>query len=155
MSIFPHRATVFAITAARTESAVISPGTIRSPGPATAESRASFRAVRQTWAPRFCNAATRHAPIPSDAPVMITAFPLRESIASEPLGSKKRNNSTMNQLLPLFPLQLVAFPGSAVPLHIFEDRYKEMVGEAEAKGSEFGIVLAREGGIVNAGCTVK
>ena len=60
----------------------------------------------------------------------------------------------MKRLLPLFPLQLVAFPGSAVPLHIFEDRYKEMVGEAEASGSEFGIVLAREGGIVNAGCTV-
>ncbi len=60
----------------------------------------------------------------------------------------------MNRLLPLFPLQLVAFPGSAIPLHIFEERYKEMVGEAEARGAEFGIVLAREGGIVNAGCTV-
>jgi Lon protease-like protein len=59
----------------------------------------------------------------------------------------------MSRLLPLFPLQLVAFPGSAIPLHIFEDRYKEMVSEAEAKGSEFGIVLAREDGIVNAGCT--
>jgi Lon protease-like protein len=60
----------------------------------------------------------------------------------------------MPGLLPLFPLQLVAFPGSAVPLHIFEERYKEMVGEAERKGAEFGIVLARDGGIVNAGCTV-
>jgi Lon protease-like protein len=57
-------------------------------------------------------------------------------------------------LLPLFPLQLVAFPGSAVPLHIFEGRYKEMVSEAEATGSEFGIVLLKDGGIVNAGCTV-
>src|SRR5579875_3240028 len=60
----------------------------------------------------------------------------------------------MSGLLPLFPLQLVAFPGSAVPLHIFEERYKEMVGEAERKGAEFGIVLAKDGGIVNAGCTV-
>jgi Lon protease-like protein len=60
----------------------------------------------------------------------------------------------MSRLLPLFPLQLVAFPGSAIPLHIFEDRYKEMVREAETKGTEFGIVLARDGGIVNAGCTV-
>jgi Lon protease-like protein len=60
----------------------------------------------------------------------------------------------MPRLLPLFPLQLVVFPGSATPLHIFEDRYKEMVGEAEAAGTEFGIVLARDGGIVNAGCTV-
>jgi Lon protease-like protein len=60
----------------------------------------------------------------------------------------------MARLLPLFPLQLVVFPGSATPLHIFEDRYKEMVGEAEAAGTEFGIVLARDGGIMNAGCTV-
>ena len=60
----------------------------------------------------------------------------------------------MSRLLPLFPLQLVVFPGSAVPLHIFEERYKEMVGEAEAAGSEFGIVLAKDDGIVNTGCTV-
>jgi Lon protease-like protein len=61
----------------------------------------------------------------------------------------------MSRLIPLFPLGLVVFPGNAIPLHIFEDRYKEMVGEAEAAGTEFGIVLAREGGIVNAGCTVS
>lgn len=60
----------------------------------------------------------------------------------------------MGRLLPLFPLQLVVFPGNAIPLHIFEERYKEMVGEAEAAGTEFGIVLAREGGIMNAGCSV-
>ena len=61
-------------------------------------------------------------------------------------------------MLPLFPLQLVVFPGSAVPLHIFEERYREMVGEAEARGTEFGIVrtIARgeENGIANTGCTV-
>ena len=60
----------------------------------------------------------------------------------------------MARLLPLFPLQLVVFPGSAVPLHIFEERYREMVGAAEAAGTEFGIVLARDNGIMNAGCTV-
>ena len=60
----------------------------------------------------------------------------------------------MSRLLPLFPLQLVVFPGSVIPLHIFENRYREMVGEAGRNGTEFGIVLAREGGIVNAGCTV-
>jgi Lon protease-like protein len=60
----------------------------------------------------------------------------------------------MSRLLPLFPLQLVAFPGSAIPLHIFEERYREMVGEAEAAGTEFGIVQAKDNGIVNAGCTV-
>lgn len=61
----------------------------------------------------------------------------------------------MSRLLPLFPLQLVVFPGNSLPLHIFEPRYREMVGNAERDGSEFGIVLAREGGIVNIGCTVR
>ncbi|MFN7997694.1 MAG: LON peptidase substrate-binding domain-containing protein [Bryobacteraceae bacterium] len=60
-----------------------------------------------------------------------------------------------SQLLPLFPLQVVVFPRTQLPLHIFEDRYKEMVGEAIRESSEFGIVLAKEQGIVNAGCTVS
>ncbi|PWU03016.1 MAG: ATP-dependent protease La domain-containing protein [Terriglobia bacterium] len=57
-------------------------------------------------------------------------------------------------LLPLFPLQVVVFPGTPLPLHIFEERYKELVSNAMRDNSEFGIVLAREDGIVNAGCTV-
>jgi len=57
-------------------------------------------------------------------------------------------------MLPLFPLNVVVFPRTRLPLHIFEERYKEMVGDAIREESEFGIVLAREEGIVNAGCTV-
>ncbi|HZT33326.1 MAG TPA: LON peptidase substrate-binding domain-containing protein [Bryobacteraceae bacterium] len=57
-------------------------------------------------------------------------------------------------LLPLFPLQVVVFPRTPLPLHIFEERYKKMVGEAIHDRSEFGIVLAKDEGIVNAGCTV-
>jgi len=60
----------------------------------------------------------------------------------------------MPGLLSLFPLQIVALPGVVVPLHIFEERYKTMVGDCERNGTEFGIVLAKDGGIVNAGCTV-
>ncbi len=60
----------------------------------------------------------------------------------------------MAALLPLFPLQVVVFPRTSLPLHIFETRYKQMVGEAVRDASEFGIVLAREQGIVNTGCTV-
>jgi Lon protease-like protein len=60
----------------------------------------------------------------------------------------------MSALLPIFPLQLVVFPRVQVPLHIFEERYKEMVGDAISHHTEFGIVLARENGIVSAGCTV-
>ncbi|MGB8831786.1 MAG: LON peptidase substrate-binding domain-containing protein, partial [Candidatus Sulfotelmatobacter sp.] len=35
----------------------------------------------------------------------------------------------MPALIPLFPLDLVLFPGVPLPLHIFEPRYKEMVAE--------------------------
>jgi Lon protease-like protein len=60
-----------------------------------------------------------------------------------------------SRMIPLFPLNVVVFPRTRLPLHIFEERYKEMVGDAIRDESEFGIVLAREDGIVNAGCTVK
>jgi Lon protease-like protein len=55
--------------------------------------------------------------------------------------------------LPLFPLEVVLFPGAPLPLHIFEDRYKEMIADVMAGKTEFGIVLAREKGILNVGCT--
>jgi len=60
----------------------------------------------------------------------------------------------MSKLLPLFPLQLVVFPRTPLPLHIFEERYKELVGEAIRDATEFGVVLAKDDGIVNTGCTV-
>jgi hypothetical protein len=56
-------------------------------------------------------------------------------------------------LLPLFPLQVVLLPGSQLPLHIFEDRYKEMIAEVLRDKLEFGVVLASEKGIVNTGCS--
>jgi Lon protease-like protein len=56
-------------------------------------------------------------------------------------------------LLPLFPLQVVLLPGGELPLHIFEERYKEMIGEVLRDHIEFGVVLASEKGIVNTGCT--
>ena len=56
-------------------------------------------------------------------------------------------------LLPLFPLQVVLLPGAELPLHIFEDRYKEMIAEVIRDRMEFGVVLASDKGIVNTGCT--
>jgi Lon protease-like protein len=58
-------------------------------------------------------------------------------------------------LLPLFPLQTVLLPRAPLPLHIFEDRYKEMVRDVMLAGSEFGVVLAREGALLNTGCTAR
>lgn len=55
--------------------------------------------------------------------------------------------------MPLFPLELVLFPRTPLPLHIFEDRYKEMIGAAIRNKSEFGIVQAGDKGIVTTGCS--
>jgi Lon protease-like protein len=57
------------------------------------------------------------------------------------------------ELLPLFPLQVVLFPRTPLPLHIFEERYKQMIADVSRAHSEFGVVLAGEKGIVNTGCT--
>src|ERR1700736_5070367 len=70
------------------------------------------------------------------------------------LPARERHNGSMQDgLLPLFPLQVVLLPGSQLPLHIFEDRYKEMIAEVLKDQVEFGVVLANEKGIVNTGCT--
>jgi Lon protease-like protein len=64
-------------------------------------------------------------------------------------------------LLPLFPLEIVLLPEEPLPLHIFEERYKTMIGEClEAKTSgkgqqEFGIVLLRGQELSSVGCTAR
>jgi Lon protease-like protein len=48
--------------------------------------------------------------------------------------------------LGLFPLSLVLVPTERVPLHVFEPRYKELVGGCIERGEEFGVLLQAEGG---------
>lgn len=45
----------------------------------------------------------------------------------------------MENYLPLFPLNLVAFPGESINLHIFEERYKQLINECLEKNHPFGI----------------
>ena len=47
--------------------------------------------------------------------------------------------------IPLFPLNLVLFPGMPLPLHIFEERYKAMIGECMRYNRPFGVSLIRSG----------
>lgn len=68
-------------------------------------------------------------------------------------GSEGDNGSMQPVLLPLFPLQVVLFPRTPLPLHIFEPRYREMIGEAIENKTEFGIVLAGSEGIAPLGCS--
>ena len=58
-------------------------------------------------------------------------------------------------LLPLFPLDVVLLPGTPLPLHIFEPRYKEMIRECRANEAPFGVVRALEQGIEDIGCTAE
>jgi Lon protease-like protein len=57
--------------------------------------------------------------------------------------------------IPLFPLDVVLFPGAPLPLHIFEPRYKEMMGECLAQHRTFGIVRAVERGVAEVGCSAE
>ncbi len=47
--------------------------------------------------------------------------------------------------LPLLPLNTVLFPGATLPLHIFEERYKQMVGRCLEERSPLGVLLIRKG----------
>ncbi len=64
-------------------------------------------------------------------------------------------------LLPLFPLEIVLLPEEPLPLHIFEERYKQMIGDclkakAEMSGQEeFGVVLAKGKEIREVGCSAR
>ena len=58
-------------------------------------------------------------------------------------------------LLPLFPLDLVLFPGTTLPLHVFEPRYKEMISECLDRKTSFGVVRAKEEGVAEIGCTAE
>ena len=46
----------------------------------------------------------------------------------------------MTNFIPLFPLELVPFPGEKLNLHIFEPRYKQLIGDCVAQGKPFGII---------------
>ena len=53
--------------------------------------------------------------------------------------------------LPMFPLGAVALPGASFPLHVFEDRYRQMVRDVQAADGRFGIVLIERGSEVGGG----
>ncbi|MGA7624030.1 MAG: LON peptidase substrate-binding domain-containing protein [Candidatus Acidiferrales bacterium] len=57
--------------------------------------------------------------------------------------------------IPLFPLEVVLFPGATLPLHIFEQRYKMMIACCLNENREFGVVLAGDKGVVTVGCTAS
>src|SRR5919198_2366055 len=57
--------------------------------------------------------------------------------------------------LPLFPLGLVLLPHEKVPLHIFEERYRVMIGECLQDDGQFGIIWLADDGLREVGCTAR
>jgi ATP-dependent Lon protease len=57
--------------------------------------------------------------------------------------------------IPLFPLGIVLMPNMAVPLHIFEDRYKEMINKCLQKNEVFGVVFYDGKKMAPAGCSAR
>jgi Lon protease-like protein len=55
----------------------------------------------------------------------------------------------------LFPLGVVLVPGELMPLHIFEDRYKRLIGDCEQHGQEFALLYADDDGARELGCTAE
>lgn len=57
--------------------------------------------------------------------------------------------------IPLFPLDMVLFPGAALPLHVFEERYREMVSECIRENRAFGVVRSDGEQMAIIGCTAR
>ncbi len=57
--------------------------------------------------------------------------------------------------LPLFPLDMVLLPHRRVPLHIFEERYKQMIGECLDNNTEFGLVWGTDDNFKDIGCAAR
>jgi Lon protease-like protein len=61
----------------------------------------------------------------------------------------------LSALLPLFPLDLVLLPGTPLPLHIFEPRYREMISECLDQSQQFGVLRGKEQELAEIGCTAE
>jgi Lon protease-like protein len=61
----------------------------------------------------------------------------------------------LDSLLALFPLEVVLFPGTPLPLHIFEPRYREMIGECLEQKKQFGVIRAQQSNLADVGCTAE
>ncbi len=57
--------------------------------------------------------------------------------------------------IPIFPLEVVLFPGEVLPLHIFEPRYKDLVRDCRAAQQPFGVVLVSGENLVEVACTAE
>ena len=62
---------------------------------------------------------------------------------------------TQHTTIPMFPLNIVLFPGETTKLHIFEERYKQLINECLESDASFGIPYSEKGQLKKFGCEVK
>ena len=60
----------------------------------------------------------------------------------------------MTNFIPIFPLSIVVYPGETLNLHIFEDRYKQLVKESIDSKKPFGIPAVIDNGVADLGTSV-
>ncbi len=72
---------------------------------------------------------------------------------TEAAGEAVQEGGSGKYLLPLFPLPLVLFPRTILPLHIFEPRYKQMIRDCVKNNWEFGVLLAKKDSHEMTGCS--
>src|SRR5256712_5865716 len=68
---------------------------------------------------------------------------------------RQAQDASRRELLPLFHLDLVLLPHTNLPLHIFEPRYKEMIGDCLRNGREFGMLAVHDQSVTAFGCTAS
>jgi len=61
----------------------------------------------------------------------------------------------MSLTLPMFPLELVLYPGESLNLHIFEPKYKDLINDTRDQNSNFGIPVFQKGKSLNYGTSAK
>lgn len=61
----------------------------------------------------------------------------------------------MTNFIPIFPLGIVVYPGEKLNLHIFEPRYKQLIGECQAASKPFGIPVVINNNMVDMGTLVE
>ncbi len=63
--------------------------------------------------------------------------------------------NTQHITIPMFPLNMVIFPGETTKLYIFEERYKQLINECVENDASFGIPFTEKGKVKKFGCEVK
>lgn len=71
------------------------------------------------------------------------------------MPAPRQKERPMPDILPLFPLQAVIFPGEQMRLHIFEPRYRQLIAECETEGITFGIPCYLKAGLAEIGTEMR